>query len=955
MKAKMKLHKLLSMLLALVMVVGMMPALSITASAETYGYHSLTGYVNEWSESFENVYEDTDWTQKDKDGDDYYWGPVKAKAYAHCGNNFLCSKSENESDERLTPNDWLYSPLIELSGSKEHVLTFYACGWGNTFGVFVSKDYSHTEYVQLGSDYTIPSDTEWHKYTIDLSEYAGYDIKLAFVHHNSSSIFDLYLDCVNTYSRPKGYTWDGIYDFESVEFEEGKDVADVPNRFVAADRDEDGECWKVAKGETSAHSGECYLRSCKGSTDVEMNNWLVLPKKTLANDKDHLLTFYVTDTSTSQSVDVYVYGNRLYDYNAPWSDLNRDGQYEYFSKVLTRKIDIYSSVNRWIEVRVDLSDYAGQDVYVAIVQNGGEGEIRVDDIAWWKREPHTPVGDRTSVFYEGFENDDESLPLDWLAEDIDGDGNNWNVKGAALWKHHDRNCVISKAYNDSGIPGNNWLYMPSYTVSETKKTTLTFETCGANHTDYNEVFGVYISVDGGKYEQIGEDFTTSFIWKEKEVDLTPYAGKEIKVAVVHHNSNTKGQLLLDCFNIWEEPIPPVKKVNVTLAKPTVGEAVPTTNAEAIKLVSLEGYAFSVSPYMFQWKKTTKEQFENAEVTPTYTVVSNGETFDAGYVYQLLAKFKLDECYTFYDKATVFVNSAYGVADSTVYGNCLDIIVPFYPFEAYITDIAVTVPEPVVGAVPDNTLTYVTTPNAELGYVIYWKKALKKDYTTLKDTDWDYVASTETFAEGYVYAMVLQMGNFTQPQYEISPDVTVSVNGKPALAPYESYYYNPREIRAAAVFDLSSTMAPTGYTVSGTATSFNSDTDEVIIQLTESGASEPAYETVVKGNSATYSIDGVEPGTYTMKVMKKNHVMREYTVTVSAENVTQDVKICLLGDVNMDGAVSITDATEVQKGIAGLLSLNEYQNKLADVNKDGSVSIIDATQIQKYLAGLIDKF
>ncbi|MGN0551253.1 MAG: dockerin type I domain-containing protein [Acutalibacteraceae bacterium] len=38
-----------------------------------------------------------------------------------------------------------------------------------------------------------------------------------------------------------------------------------------------------------------------------------------------------------------------------------------------------------------------------------------------------------------------------------------------------------------------------------------------------------------------------------------------------------------------------------------------------------------------------------------------------------------------------------------------------------------------------------------------------------------------------------------------------------------------------------------------------------------------------------------------------------------------------------------------------MSLNEYQNKLADVNKDGSVSIIDATQIQKYLAGLIDKF
>ncbi|MGN1123992.1 MAG: dockerin type I repeat-containing protein, partial [Eubacterium sp.] len=147
----------------------------------------------------------------------------------------------------------------------------------------------------------------------------------------------------------------------------------------------------------------------------------------------------------------------------------------------------------------------------------------------------------------------------------------------------------------------------------------------------------------------------------------------------------------------------------------------------------------------------------------------------------------------------------------------------------------------------------------------------------------------------------------------------------------------------------------GYTVYGAATSFGSQTDDVTIQLIESGASEAAYEAVVHGNTASYSIAGVAPGTYTMKVMKQNHVTREYTVTVGAENVTQDVKICLMGDVNMDSAVRITDATEVQKSLAGILSLNEYQNKLADVNKDGSVKIVDATLIQKYLAGLIDKF
>lgn len=105
----------------------------------------------------------------------------------------------------------------------------------------------------------------------------------------------------------------------------------------------------------------------------------------------------------------------------------------------------------------------------------------------------------------------------------------------------------------------------------------------------------------------------------------------------------------------------------------------------------------------------------------------------------------------------------------------------------------------------------------------------------------------------------------------------------------------------------------------------------------------------------YKFSNVATGTYTLKVMKENHVTREYTVVVGNSSVIQDVKICQLGDVNMDGTVSILDATEVQKGLAGLVSLNEYQSKLADVNKDGSVSIIDATQIQKYIAGIIDKF
>lgn len=56
----------------------------------------------------------------------------------------------------------------------------------------------------------------------------------------------------------------------------------------------------------------------------------------------------------------------------------------------------------------------------------------------------------------------------------------------------------------------------------------------------------------------------------------------------------------------------------------------------------------------------------------------------------------------------------------------------------------------------------------------------------------------------------------------------------------------------------------------------------------------------------------------------------------------------MGDVNMDGRLSIHDATDIQKSIAELTYFSEGVNKMADVNGDGVVSILDAAFIQKQL-------
>ena len=132
----------------------------------------------------------------------------------------------------------------------------------------------------------------------------------------------------------------------------------------------------------------------------------------------------------------------------------------------------------------------------------------------------------------------------------------------------------------------------------------------------------------------------------------------------------------------------------------------------------------------------------------------------------------------------------------------------------------------------------------------------------------------------------------------------------------------------------------GFEVSGTATSFNSDTDDVTIQLILKGYSEAAYETTVKGNTASYSIANVAPGTYTMKVMKNNHVTREYEVTVEGGDVVQDVKIHLKGDVTGDGKVNTFDIVKMNLHAKKKTELTGYELLCGDITGDGKVNTFD---------------
>lgn len=64
---------------------------------------------------------------------------------------------------------------------------------------------------------------------------------------------------------------------------------------------------------------------------------------------------------------------------------------------------------------------------------------------------------------------------------------------------------------------------------------------------------------------------------------------------------------------------------------------------------------------------------------------------------------------------------------------------------------------------------------------------------------------------------------------------------------------------------------------------------------------------------------------------------------------------ILGDVDLNGDISIVDATHIQRHLARITLLSSRQLKAADTDKNGSVTVVDATMIQRFVAGIISQF
>ncbi len=133
------------------------------------------------------------------------------------------------------------------------------------------------------------------------------------------------------------------------------------------------------------------------------------------------------------------------------------------------------------------------------------------------------------------------------------------------------------------------------------------------------------------------------------------------------------------------------------------------------------------------------------------------------------------------------------------------------------------------------------------------------------------------------------------------------------------------------------FAQTG-TISGTVTAQGSDGKMTISLLQGS-----QVVTAVTANGS-YTIDAVAQGQYILRAEKSGYVTREYELTVTQDSVTQDVKLCTLGDVTGDGKINVADTSRAYAYVRDSATLDAYALACADMTGDTRVNVADVSKI-----------
>ena len=338
------------------------------------------------------------WTTIDADGDGFNWRASKDYLYTPRGHNSdYCVLSQSYSpdgEKALTPDNYLIAPM-KVKATSDTYISFYATAQDEEypaehFGVAVSTtgntnaaDFTTIVQWTFGEAVGIagaPSQdkakrsavrrelAEWVQYKVDLSQYAGDEIWVAIRHFECEDQFYLDVDDIticNYYVVKESKTYD---------FEDG-----TLQGWTTIDADGDGFNWRTSKNIISDYKGHnskyCALSQSYDKGEecaLTPDNYMVAPMKVKATE-DTYISFYATAQDKEYpaehfGVAVSTEGNTdAADFTTivDWTFGEAVGIVGAPSQAKAKRSAVRRDQAEWTLYKVDLSQYAGKEIWVA--------------------------------------------------------------------------------------------------------------------------------------------------------------------------------------------------------------------------------------------------------------------------------------------------------------------------------------------------------------------------------------------------------------------------------------------------------------------------------------------------------------------------------------------------------------------------------------------------------------
>lgn len=228
---------------------------------------------------------------------------------------------------------------------------------------------------------------------------------------------------------------------------------------------------------------------------------------------------------------------------------------------------------------------------------------------------------------------------------------------------------------------------------------------------------------------------------------------------------------------------------------------------------------------------------------------------------------------------------------------------------------------------------------------------------------DYLSTTKVKCSDGIYP-----SDFTNTTTAETTTTTTTCTS-PSASTHTTTQSNTEKTTAATITTaMSFTEVTTTTTTTAVSKIFITPPDKSLLHV---GEEFPLFSTVLSDDVIWYSTnenvatvrinnDIVNPGSGLVKIVGTGTVTivlvygdRIGSVTFEVPADTGTSEKAVLGDVNLDGRVDITDAVLLNKTCAGVVSLTDAAKKNADCDSDGEVGSNDAVSLMRFLVHLIN--